>query len=39
VLSLTFGLKMVRMAWLDRYSHALAGAALAACGGMILVGF
>ncbi len=36
VLALALGLSTVRLNWLERYNHGLAGIALAVCGGMIL---
>ncbi len=38
VLVLTFGLRRLRFTWLQRHTHEVAGATVAACGTMILVG-
>lgn len=39
VLLSTFGLKFISFKWMERYSHALAGAMVLACGIMIHIGF
>lgn len=38
VMALTFGLRLVKLHWLERHGHALAGATIALCGGLILLG-
>ncbi len=38
VLSLSFGLRAVKLGWLERHTHAVAGLTIACCGGLILLG-
>ncbi len=39
VMALTFGLRNLRLNWLERHMHSLAGATLVLCGSLILLGF
>jgi len=38
VMSLSFGLRAVKLGWLERHTHAVAGFTIACCGALILLG-
>ena len=38
VMALSFGFKIIRLGWLERHTHALAGFTIALCGVLILLG-
>ncbi len=39
VMALVFGLRRLRLTWLEKHMHTLAGATLVMCGALILLGF